>query len=386
MASQNTVQQSVQITGRGVGLSLTLLGLLSVVGCSESPPITKNGAAAELSVGIPAGGSDPGALSDGRIAAPRLRDLNGDNETHLTAFAAQRDGKSRYQWKLNRLKQAIQPPQLNDQSGRLVQQGSRPPIELVPTPRPAIDAEVVATPKGVPNGATTEAAEVATGPVDYATWPKPAVTLVVTGQQHGYIEPCGCTGLDNQKGGVARRLTFLNQLRQLGWELIPIDAGNQVRRIGQQASIKFSWSSESLKRMNYEAVGFGPDDLRLSAIDLVQVAAAENADDAMYVSANLVIIDPSFMPTQKVIERGGMKIGVTSILDPESLDSPPAVDFTIKPPIESARAALEAMNEMGATFRVLSFFGTDDKSEEAAKATRTRCSRFRSDHCCRWLR
>src|SRR5262245_30249499 len=33
-------------------------------------------------------------------------------------------------------------------------------------------------------------------------WPKPAVALVLTGQQLGYIEPCGCSGLENQKGGL----------------------------------------------------------------------------------------------------------------------------------------------------------------------------------------
>src|SRR5688500_7441195 len=41
----------------------------------------------------------------------------------------------------------------------------------------------------------------------FAEWPKPVVALVVTGQQMGYIEPCGCTGLENQKGGLARRHT-----------------------------------------------------------------------------------------------------------------------------------------------------------------------------------
>src|SRR5436309_3560352 len=46
------------------------------------------------------------------------------------------------------------------------------------------------------------------GPATIADWPKPVVALVITGQQMGYIEPCGCTGLENQKGGLARRQTF----------------------------------------------------------------------------------------------------------------------------------------------------------------------------------
>lgn len=354
LASQSTTDGKSKYS-RCIGLSL-LIGLLGLVpGCSDSPPITARLTDVERSVGVPPGGGDPGSLSEAGVAAPELRDLNGDKDSRLAGFRARNREQADFEATLGQYDR--------DQSVQLVQQGGKP--ELVPTPRPRPDAEVVPTPKGTPDSKT---AEKPTGPIDYTTWPTPDVTLVVTGQQHGYIEPCGCTGLDKQKGGVARRLTFMNRLRESGWELFPIDAGNQVRRIGQQAAIKFSWSSEALKRMKYQAVGFGPDDLRLSAIDLVQVAAADSEDDAMYTSANLVIIDPSFMPTQRVVERGGLKIGITTILDPESLDSPVGEDFEIKPPEASAREALKAMNESGADFRVLSFFGSEDKSEEEAKA------------------
>ena len=150
--------------------------------------------------------------------------------------------------------------------------------------------------------------------------------------------------------------------------MLPVDAGNQIRRIGQQASFKFSWSTEALKQMKYQSVGFGPDDLRLSAIDLLQVAAADSAEDALYVSANVVIFDdPSFMPTHKLIERGDIKVGMTSVLDPEAIDGAPSEDIKINPLEASAQAALRAMNDKGATFRVLSFFGTKTGSEAAAE-------------------
>src|SRR5262245_16542588 len=67
----------------------------------------------------------------------------------------------------------------------------------------------------------------------FADWPKPAVTLVLTGQQIGYIEPCGCTGLENQKGGLARRHTLFKQLaEERGWPVVPLDVGSQVKRFG----------------------------------------------------------------------------------------------------------------------------------------------------------
>ena len=231
-------------------------------------------------------------------------------------------------------------------------------------PRPRVFAK--ATPPSL--GRRAASTRGATGPEDYTTWNTPAVALVVTGQQHGYIEPCGCTGLDRQKGGVARRMTLMKQLTADGWDVLPIDAGNQIRRIGQQASFKFSWSTEALKQMKYQSVGFGPDDLRLSAIDLLQVAAADSAQDALYVSANVVIFDdPSFMPTYKLIERGDIKVGMTSVLDPEAIDGALSEDIKINPLEASAQAALRAMNDKGATFRVLSFFGTKTGSEAAAE-------------------
>ncbi len=88
-------------------------------------------------------------------------------------------------------------------------------------------------------------------------WDKPWACLFLTGRQHGYIEPCGCTGLENQKGGLNRRDTLLRSLVDRGWNVIPIDTGDQVRRFGRQSEIKFARTAEALKLMNYQAVMYG---------------------------------------------------------------------------------------------------------------------------------
>ena len=170
-----------------------------------------------------------------------------------------------------------------------------------------------------PQAAGQPAAEIPTAEYDpdqWRQWPAPDVTLVVTGQQNGYIEPCGCTGLDRQKGGVARRFTFMQQLRDKGWSLLPIDAGNQVRRFGRQAEVKLQQSVKAMQLMDYQAIGFGPDDLRLGVGELLAVAAGDSPDDTMFASANVVLIDPSLMPKFKIVEVNGVKVGITSILDP----------------------------------------------------------------------
>ena len=41
-------------------------------------------------------------------------------------------------------------------------------------------------------------------------WPKPKLAMIITGMEQGYIEPCGCAGLDRMKGGMSRRHTLFN--------------------------------------------------------------------------------------------------------------------------------------------------------------------------------
>src|SRR5262245_27409076 len=70
------------------------------------------------------------------------------------------------------------------------------------------------------------------GPI-FVGWPKPDVALVFTGEQNGYLEPCGCAGLENQKGGLRRRFTFLKGLRAKGWPVVAMDLGGQEQRFGK---------------------------------------------------------------------------------------------------------------------------------------------------------
>lgn len=127
-------------------------------------------------------------------------------------------------------------------------------------------------------------------------WPMPQAVLFVSGQQHGYIEPCGCTGLENQKGGLIRRDTLLKDLRKHGWEIIPVDVGNQVRRIGRQPELKFQSTVEAFRTMGYRAAALGIDDLRLSSIELIQMAGSDGLNESPFLSANVSVIDESFFP------------------------------------------------------------------------------------------
>lgn len=153
------------------------------------------------------------------------------------------------------------------------------------------------------------------GPI-FEEWPKPAFTLVFTGGQYGYLEPCGCAGLENQKGGLNRRHALIEQLAAQGWNPLPLDLGDQVRRAGPQSEIKFDKTLAAFQTLGYGAVGLGVDDLRLmsGAALFSQFSGAERPP--LFVSAN-VSMPGVELPKFKILEIAGRKIGVTSVLGQE---------------------------------------------------------------------
>src|SRR5688572_25145282 len=140
----------------------------------------------------------------------------------------------------------------------------KPAPKSGPAPTPATAERAPASvPDAAANATTPEPAPL------FENWPKPAVAFVLTGQQLGYIEPCGCTGLENQKGGLARRHTLLKQLaEERGWPLVPLDVGSQVKRFGKQQEIKFAFTLQGMRTMGYRALTLGEGDLKLSPGEL----------------------------------------------------------------------------------------------------------------------
>ena len=132
--------------------------------------------------------------------------------------------------------------------------------------------------------------------------------LVFTGAMSGYLEPCGCAGLENQKGGLKRRFTMLKQLREKNWPVIAMDGGSQEKDTGPQAGLKLDFAYRALIMMGYQAVGLGENDLKN---DLLSIIINFDDDKNPLVSAN---VDTGFSKPFKVITAGGMKIGVTSVL------------------------------------------------------------------------
>lgn len=147
-------------------------------------------------------------------------------------------------------------------------------------------------------------------------WPKPKVAFIITGMEAGYLEPCGCAGLDRMKGGMGRRYSLFQQLRNDSWPVVGLDVGGLAHGFGRQAELKFQTLVEGKRQMGYDAIAFGAEDLRLPAGELVAVAAGVDGKPSPFLAANVGLFgfDADITPKSRIIEAGGMKIGVTAVL------------------------------------------------------------------------
>lgn len=206
------------------------------------------------------------------------------------------------------------------------------------------------------------------GPQDpLADWPRPRVAIVVSGRQYGYLEPCGCTGLDYQKGGLARKNEFLRQLREeRKWQLLPVDVGNQVRRFGRQPELKFQLTIDGFRKAGYRAIGLGPDDLRLPAGELVASIAEETPGGGGFVSANVTVIDRDLMPRFRVVEVDGQRIGITSVLATSRQARVLADDVIMQPASEVLPQVVEQMQAANCQTLILLVQGSLDETRKLA--------------------
>jgi len=196
-------------------------------------------------------------------------------------------------------------------------------------------------------------------------WAKPKFVLMVTGRQHGYIEPCGCITLARQKGGLMRRHAVQKILQERGWDVVPIDAGNQVRRFGQQPVIKLRKTYEALcKQMDYAVIGLGPDDLKLPAIDLAQTLA--NVGEQRFTCANVKLMG-GMNSSFQVIERDGKKIGVTMVLGDEHLEEVKQQMVEVEPVATGLARAVNELNAAQCDIKILIAFTELDKCRQLAK-------------------
>ncbi len=232
-------------------------------------------------------------------------------------------------------------------------------------------AEVAHAPRGPAATAATGYGESATDkdkpapprPKYFVDWPRPKLALVISGRQDGYLEPCGCAGLENQKGGLNRRHALLEQLEERGWPVTAVDVGGQVRRFGRQAEVQFTLIADALKQLGYGAVGLGTTDLRLSAGHILSSVAGAEPEDTIFVSANVSLF--GLTPKLRIVEAGGLTLGITSVLGQEYQQQINNSEVETRPAAEALREVVPQLAECD--IRVLLAHATVEETKELAR-------------------
>jgi len=208
-------------------------------------------------------------------------------------------------------------------------------------------------------------------------WSTPDTVLVLTGQQGGYLEPCGCT--ENQSGGMARRADLFHQLWGRGWRTVGIDVGgslNKDRLFTEQALLKLDFFRKALQHMHYAGVGLGVEELRLGGEKLFEIYSmwsSEDGFDLKFLSANVTILsskDLGIPIEYQIVESGGLRIGITSVIGKSKAKELPKVDpsiLKIDDPMVALPAVLAKMKAKSPDLYVLMAHADDDECEQLAK-------------------
>jgi len=206
------------------------------------------------------------------------------------------------------------------------------------------------------------------GPI-FVDWPTPRLALVITGRQEGYIEPCGCAGLDRMKGGMSRRHGLFRDLEKRGWPVVAIDVGGIARGFGHQAERKFHIMVDGMRKMGYDAIALGRTDLRLPAGELVADAASLDGHPSPFVATNVALFgfDAELTARTRIVERAGLKLGIAAVLGENYQKSLSNPDVEMIPPEEAIEAVLPQLKEQA---QVLVLLAHADMDETLALAKR----------------
>jgi hypothetical protein len=228
-------------------------------------------------------------------------------------------------------------------------------------------------------------------PKDHTQWERPLVALILSGQMHGFIDPCGCS--EPQYGGLIRRFNFIQSLKAKDWVVVGIDMGElpYIKGIHEQNLLKYDLSIKALSAMNYRAVGIGRDEMLLPLGEgLVQIwdkkkpyprplnlSLAETAPKQKYHELNV---------RSHEITENTPKIGVISLMGPEvRAGLKPLEKFLSNE--EELPKALQAFADAGVEFGVIlhheypvvnmpAGFKKEQAIEDARRELAVKCAKF----------
>lgn len=198
---------------------------------------------------------------------------------------------------------------------------------------------------------------------DYRKWDSPNLALILSGQMHGYIDPCGCSY--PQFGGLIRRWNFVDSLRtgapkKKGWNVVGIDLGElpHLQGIHAQNLLKYDLTLNALAAMNYRAVGIGKHEI----LSPLGEALAQAFDKKRPLPRPLVMPLAQTEPGElyydlnarpyEIVADTSPKVGIISLMGPDMRDQLKAREQFLNT-MQELPKALNAFANAGVEFGVI---------------------------------
>ena len=206
----------------------------------------------------------------------------------------------------------------------------------------------------------------------------PAAVLLISGEQDGYMEPCGCS--EDQEGGLIRRYDLVERLHKRNWPTALFDLGSLMKdpsgaRGGfEQAKYKFDHAIKAVKLLKYDALALSAEDLKIGVSEALGFFDNGLGDATKIVVANVEpdAVYKRFIQPSRVVTAGPVKLGVTAVIDPESLQKLNDSDKdTLLPKIKVPDAVLPGVLsdlEAKSDYQVLMVQGPPELAQRLAKA------------------
>jgi len=167
----------------------------------------------------------------------------------------------------------------------------------------------------------------------------PVIHVVFTGEENGYLEPCGCSEV--QLGGFPKRHTLINHLRKKDENLILLSLGDLTGKIGRQGEIKMETALEALDLMGYVAHNIGEKDLNMGTDLLGYLSQISNVD---FISSNIVFTTQVLKTRPYIIKEiktkeTTLKVGILGIVSPALIEDA-YQDMEVMDPVLSLKSLL----------------------------------------------
>jgi 5'-nucleotidase len=185
------------------------------------------------------------------------------------------------------------------------------------------------------------------------------MTILFSSDLLGKIRSCGCTVDDT--GGLGRRATYIEGIRADNDHVLVLDAGDafSIDLSYSQPEAELTWDAFDLMRLD----GYTPGETDfIFGLPYLQ-RLAERADFDV-IAANIVDVatgEPIFGIRYKVIDVGGVRIGITGVLD-EAIRFPGYIDassFRVEPAAETLSRLMGDIKEEADFLILLSHLGRD---------------------------